>query len=523
MKTLLIRTLCTALALFCSTGLADPSPKTFIPPPTVKWSVLIISTGGGSVAWTTSNPMKSGVLSSSGTIDFYKGAYVDLTFRAQSGFQLTTLRKNADDILSWLDGSQHTQFGPVSSPHLIVAVFKAINPTGDFALNFPTGKATAVVDITGNYTGTTPNFGNRGYNVDVAMDESGKLTAMGNMAGVVPKGGGPLQGSVGSLKTLNDTPSAQLRAGFTGTVDGKEASATGSASGPLTLSDAGGGNFKLAGVASGRSTLNGTRDSSSPSSGDFPVTATQAANQKKSWKVDVKFREVIDPVTSRKTVFASAILTLPTGDKTSFKERKLTFSAKAGYSASFTLGTKLDSGGNPILDPKGKPVLDRRSRVKITKMRLVGAPGHWIVTDGLLSYAFLGQKGKGNAKDFIGTEQTLLDNQNAGAVINNPTAPTTFTIVQGFGISYLSTYHWNDGKGAKPGTLRIQAADGTVYGPWKAVGVRGMGGVRNATWECRPSVYLRAGTYTVIDSSPLTWSHNPGSGGRGFARVLGKP
>lgn len=516
MKTVIIRTLCTALALFCMGALTEASAAT------VKWSVIITPTGGGSVAWATSSPPKSGILLKSGTLQFDAGAYVDLTFRTQSGFQLTTLRKNADDILDWLDSNQHTRFGPVGGPHIIVAVFSVINPTGDFALNFPDGEATRIVDVTGNYTGTTPNFGNRNYNVDVAMDESGKLTAMGTMAGVVPKGGGPINASVGSLKTLNDTPSAQLKSGFTGTVDGNEASASGSASGPLTLSDAGGGNFKLNGVASGRSTINGTRDVSGPNSGDFPVTAAQAANTRKAWKLDLKFREVVSP-TGKKSVYTSSILTLPSGDKTSFKERKLTFSVKNGYSTAFVAGTKLDTGGNPILDAKGRPVIDRKSKVKIVKMRIVGVPGHWIVTDGLLSYRFLGQKGKGNAKDFIGTEQTLLNNENAGAVVNNPTLPTTFTTAQGFGITYLSTYHWNDGKGAKPGKLSIQSSNGTIYGPWKAVGLPGSGGVRNATWQCRPSVYLPAGTYTVIDSSPLTWSQNASSGGRGFARVLGKP
>lgn len=517
MKTIITRTLCTALALFCVGALTEANAAT------VKWSVIITPTGGGSVVWATSSPAKSGTLLKSGTLQFDAGAYVDLTFRAQSGFQLTALRKNADDILGWLDTNQHTRFGPVGGPHIIVAVFSVINPTGDFALNFPVGKATEVVDITGNYTGTTPNFGNRAYNADVAMDESGKLTAMGTMAGVVPEGGGPINASVGSIKTLNDTPSAQLKAGFSGTVDGNKTSASGAASGPLTLSSAGGGNFKLNGVASGRSTINGTRDVSGPSSGDFPVTAAQAAKTKKTWKLDLKFREVVG-LTGRKTVYASSILTLPNGDKTSFKERKLAFSPKNGYSTAFSAGTKLDTGGNPILDPRtGKPVIDRKSRVQIVKMRMVGTPGHWIVTDGLLRYRFLGQKGKGNPKDFIGTEQTLLDNQNVGAVINNPTAPTTFTTAQGFGITYLSTYHWNDGKGAKPGMLRIQASNGTIYGPWKAVGLPGTGGVKNVTWQCRPSVYLPAGTYTVIDSSPLTWSQNGGSGGRGFARVLGKP
>ncbi len=518
MKTNLLRIVCSALALLCLSTLAEAA--------TVKWSIIISPAAGGSVLWATSSPSANGVLSKSGSIQFDSGALVDLTFKAQSGYELTSLHKNTDDILAWLDGNKHSQFGPVGGPHIFVAVFTAPNPTGDFALNFPNGKATTMLDVTGNYSGTTrAHFGSRNYNGDVAMDESGKLSVMGTMDGVVPKGGGPVAGSVGSLKTLNDTPNAKFKSSFTGTVDGKDTTAAGTAAGPMVIVDAGGGNIGLGGVAAGSAKVDGTPYSAKPTSGVTLLTPAQAATPRRSWKLDLKLREVINPTTFKKTVYASSILTLPNGDKTSFKEKKLTFSVKNGYSTAFSAGGRIDGVGNPILDVKtGKQQIDRKSSVKISKMRMVGTPGHWIVTDGLFSYSFLGQKGKGNPKDFTGTELTLLDNGNAGGVINNPTGPTTFTLAAARGITYLSTYHWNDGKGTtKAGLLSIQAADGTIFGPWKRVGLPGMGGVKNATWECHPNVYLPAGTYTVIDSDPTTWSQNAGSSGRGFAKVLGKP
>jgi hypothetical protein len=47
--------------------------------------------------------------------------------------------------------------------------------------------------------------------------------------------------------------------------------------------------------------------------------------------------------------------------------------------------------------------------------------------------------------------------------------------------------------------------------------------VPNAYWTVYPNVTLPAGTYTVIDSDPATWSHNAESSNRGFVRVEGYP
>jgi hypothetical protein len=83
-------------------------------------------------------------------------------------------------------------------------------------------------------------------------------------------------------------------------------------------------------------------------------------------------------------------------------------------------------------------------------------------------------------------------------------------------IDRITTYHWNDGRGAAPGTIALRAEDGRVFGPWPAEGSEGMGGVPDAYWTVRPGVVLPAGRYTIIDSSPATWATNEDVGNRGI-------
>ena len=115
----------------------------------------------------------------------------------------------------------------------------------------------------------------------------------------------------------------------------------------------------------------------------------------------------------------------------------------------------------------------------------------------------------------------LFDNGNIYATLNNPTRATMFTINAACRITAITTYHWNSGQGAEPGTIRLVQQGGKVFGPWKAAGVRGQGSVPNATWIVKPDVNIPAGTYTVIDSSPPTWSQNAASQGSGFTRIEG--
>lgn len=122
-----------------------------------------------------------------------------------------------------------------------------------------------------------------------------------------------------------------------------------------------------------------------------------------------------------------------------------------------------------------------------------------------------------------GQSSVSFDNGNIGGVSNGPTQPTTFTLNEARILTLIQNYHWNSARGATPGTIALRGSDGRSYGPWQTVGTPGQGGVPNAYWTARPNEILPAGTYTVIDSNPASWSHNGQSGNRGFTRVETAP
>lgn len=113
--------------------------------------------------------------------------------------------------------------------------------------------------------------------------------------------------------------------------------------------------------------------------------------------------------------------------------------------------------------------------------------------------------------------QTLFSTLNSYTVMNGPTRPTVFTLAKAARIGKIATYHWNNGQGSPPGTIALRGSSGETYGPWPATGLSGQGGAPNVQWAATPGVDLPAGTYTVIDSNPTTWAHNPASGGAGMA------
>jgi len=117
---------------------------------------------------------------------------------------------------------------------------------------------------------------------------------------------------------------------------------------------------------------------------------------------------------------------------------------------------------------------------------------------------------------------TLFDNSNTVGVQSGPFQPTVFSLERPHGIALVRTYHWNNGKGAGPGTLALLSSDGTQYGPWQATGT-GDGQRSNIMWVVEPKIVIPAGQYTVVDSDPSTWGANNASGGRGFAWINGVP
>ena len=115
----------------------------------------------------------------------------------------------------------------------------------------------------------------------------------------------------------------------------------------------------------------------------------------------------------------------------------------------------------------------------------------------------------------------LFNNTNISGVSNGPTAPTVFTLTSPAVVTELVTYHWNNGRGAVPGTIGLKPATGPVLGPFPAIGSPGQGGAPNVNWTAYVNLPLGPGTYTVVDSEPPTWSQNAQSGHSGFAIVRG--
>jgi hypothetical protein len=117
--------------------------------------------------------------------------------------------------------------------------------------------------------------------------------------------------------------------------------------------------------------------------------------------------------------------------------------------------------------------------------------------------------------------EVIFNNGNISRVYNSPTHMTTFSIDRPHHITMIQNYHWNNGRGATPGTISLRNEEGEVFGPWWTTGRYGQGGVPDAYWECYPEVIIPPGRYTVIDSDPGTWAQNAGSQGTGMARIEG--
>jgi len=116
----------------------------------------------------------------------------------------------------------------------------------------------------------------------------------------------------------------------------------------------------------------------------------------------------------------------------------------------------------------------------------------------------------------------LFDNTNTNTVSNNPSAKTVVVLNQPTLVNQIWTYHWNNGRGAAPGTIALTDQSGRTYGPWPAVGSPGANGAANENWTASPNVTLPSGSYTVVDSASATWGQNIQSKGCGYTRVWGK-
>lgn len=121
-----------------------------------------------------------------------------------------------------------------------------------------------------------------------------------------------------------------------------------------------------------------------------------------------------------------------------------------------------------------------------------------------------------------GNAFALFDNWNGGAVGDNGQSPAFSTKGSTYCLDHIEDYHWNSGNGAAPGTIGLFFTDrNRTLGPWTATATSGQNNAPNVNWSAAtaPAVFVLNGSYSVIDSSPSTWSQNAQSSGLGFSRV----
>jgi len=108
----------------------------------------------------------------------------------------------------------------------------------------------------------------------------------------------------------------------------------------------------------------------------------------------------------------------------------------------------------------------------------------------------------------------LYNGYNNCGTLNNA-KPAVFKLAKPTHITEIADYHFNNGTGAPGGTIGLQAPNGYVFGPFHAKQDQ------DHNWIAMMNITVPAGTYTIVDSSPSTWSQNPASRGFGFVRVFG--
>lgn len=122
-----------------------------------------------------------------------------------------------------------------------------------------------------------------------------------------------------------------------------------------------------------------------------------------------------------------------------------------------------------------------------------------------------------------GASIKLFDNSNGGGVLGGGKEPTFSTQNNSYCLMQLVTYHWNNGQGAKPGTIGLRNSVGAIVGPWAASGSAGQANATNVNWTANVSTpnkpVVVKGNYTCVDSDPATWSQDAQTQGKGFCQV----
>lgn len=264
-------------------------------------------------------------------------------------------------------------------------------PTGNFQFGFPTDNPllTAIASITGNYTGITPSGTGRNYDIDVAQDEQGKVISMGVVDGIEnDEGGSEIPGPTGTVKTVDEKPTAQLRGSFSGATDGDPSSGSATVTALVEITDIGGGTNGIMATASGSGTQDGVPGSVSNMPVTTPTTEDMENNFSKDWTLNLVITNMT--IKGKETLTASATLTQPNGDIIEFPPRKVKYQEEKGFKVSLSKGMNVSV--NPPTTTKAK--------LAISGMTMTQMGEEWSPTGGTISYQFLGQRGIANVLDF---------------------------------------------------------------------------------------------------------------------------
>jgi len=385
------------LATICTAGAA-----------TERFSIIITPRSGGYVLWQTSTPIASGSMGKTGSFTFNKYALVDLTFKPNTGYTLGRVMELTEGPVT-LDGNNHAQFGPVDHSPTFIARFNPPTPTGVYVVSSTNNALAAVIgDISGVYSGTTPltlTKVARTYDMTVAEDDRGKLSAMGTIQGLQQK---PTTGTmtsnldyanVGGIVTISGTPTGQLRMAINGAVDGKPIKGSGSAQTPLVLAT-GTATAAIAApmvtstpglniTASFRANFNGTLVAAKNAPYFIPVGTPAQSQFKKNWSLNLSLIAKYTK-SGAEYVEADAYVTLPNQQSIIFPIQKVKYSAKTGYRLNLTHG-KTNPGGKP----------GKHTSILIRNMTMTQSAGKWVITGGTINYKFLGQSGTANLIGFL--------------------------------------------------------------------------------------------------------------------------
>lgn len=277
-------------------------------------------------------------------------------------------------------------------------------PTGTFQFPFPTGNAllTRIASLAGNYQGISPVVPQRGYNLDVAQDESGKIMGMGTVTGVQDsRGNSDLAMSLGRVRTVNEEPVAEVKSSFKGNADGVDATFKSNGRFPVELvgvtppsivaaGTAGPAPLGVAGTATYSGKANGIPFSGKNEPLEFEAPPGAENNLVQDWSLGLEIS--VTQVNGKDRIVAAATLVLPDGSTVVFPPKTVKYSEAKGYNLAFKKGT------NVTAEPD---VIDKKTSIALKGLKFQRQGNDWIPTAGTITYGFLGQKGVEDLLQFV--------------------------------------------------------------------------------------------------------------------------